>query len=78
MKTIKYYIAIYVLGAFLTNSYCKVHRWNDWVNENQGSVNKGLTPQEQVELKTFFASVFWPAYVLSRLSTAIVSCKIEC
>lgn len=76
----------YILGAFITNSYCRNCRWDDWVGPNWTEKRwvwkEGQQEMEDVEVestgalafsKTTGATILWPIYAASRACDAGVS-----
>lgn len=73
------FYASYVIGAFVTNSYCRNCRWDEW---------KGPRPEREMYasniefedslrfyghaafFKTSAATIFWPIYAASRACDA--------
>jgi len=56
---------IYVVMMFFTNSYCQVHRWDDWARDSQaGKIDAGMS--------TISATACWPIYWTSRAFTFAV------
>ena len=75
----KKWIALYLVGAMFTNSYIRVHRYGEWVKEykeNYPEARDGIM-QMDMFMCCMFGSVFWPVYVASKASDAIVSTKLK-
>lgn len=56
-------LAIYLVGGFLTNAYCQIHRWNNW-QESSSSIDENE--------KLIGATIMWPVYWAARASIALV------
>lgn len=59
---------VYLIGALFTNAYCRVYRWEDWV-DNEGRFSQ----EEPAEIRTVLSTLFWPVYVAGRGAEWIVS-----
>lgn len=74
MKKLVAGIVLYVIGGFLTNAYCQVHRWDDW-NVRKSSLydpDSGKASRRLVG-----ATVAWPVYWTSRASIWICRHSVE-
>ena len=71
MRTFMLCTILYFIGAFFTNSYCQVYRWEDWKDPNA----KYRTPKAVAMDKTVGATIGWPIYWTSRFTTHLVSPK---
>jgi hypothetical protein len=82
----KFLIALYIVGAFLTNSYVRQYRWDEW-NKNgikelysHGAV---VYTRDIDSVKSansfccFISTVLWPVYVVARVSDVIVCTNIK-
>ena len=56
-------LVFYVLGAILTNSYCQIHRHDDWAKNNRADAY----------IKTVAATLFWPLYWPSKVSLWVMT-----
>jgi hypothetical protein len=82
----KFLIALYVAGAFLTNSYVRQYRWDEW---NENSIKELYSLKKDVymrdiesvknknEVCAVSATILWPAYVAARVSDVIVCTNIK-
>lgn len=75
-------LVTYLLGALLTNSYCRNCRWDDWDKDDDPNW-RAMNPQAPFDpdpaLSTASATILWPVYVAARTADAVVNCatKIE-
>jgi hypothetical protein len=66
-------ICIYVVMAFMTNSYVRNYRYKDWANyENGTDLNAENRRSASAGLSVLFSTAFWPLYVGSRLTDSVV------
>jgi len=81
----KYLIGLYIVGAFLTNSYVRQYRLDEW---NKADIKElsNYTPVYQRDVKQqriennvacIFTTVLWPVYVVSRLSDLVVRIDVK-
>lgn len=75
-------LASYVIGAFITNSYCRNCRWDEWKGQTPTAETHPDSYSRQVAIEhhgmraffgTFGATIFWPIYAASRACDAGVS-----
>lgn len=52
-------VCVYFAGAFLTNSYIRNYRYDEW-------------PEVSAPPRSFLGTVLWPAYAAARASDAVV------
>ena len=67
----------YVVGGFVTNAYCRTHRWGDWIYQETRYNWKSEEYEEYDSTagswcKTTLATVFWPFYAMAKGSTWLV------
>lgn len=75
-------LATYVIGAFLTNSYCRNCRWNDWDQTNDLewiAKHPNMIADPDPVFATIGATILWPVYVAARACDVVVNyaTKIE-
>ena len=79
-------LMFYVAGAILTNSYVRMYRWNEWNNNSRAhlwSYMKSVSVYDLEEeyryngRKVFFATIFWPVYLLCVGADTMVCTKVE-
>lgn len=82
----KKWIALYITGALLTNSYVRIHRYDAWVERDRkvlGSYNPVETADDVKCIRmgndviSLITTILWPAYLAVRASDAIVSTKLK-
>ena len=82
-------LASYIIGAFITNSYCRNCRWGDWKGPDWTEkhiiwADRSCNEQKEIEVErkadavgAFFmtsgATILWPIYAASRICDAGVS-----
>ena len=71
MKKAGFWFAFYLGMMFVTNSYCQVYRWSEWAKPNKYE-HESYVADERAHIRTGFATVFWPAYWISRGSIFIL------
>lgn len=82
----KYLIALYITGAFLTNSYVRQYRIDEWENN---SIKELRSYQPTVYVRDvedtkrgnnfccFVSTVLWPAYIFVRISDIIICTNVK-
>lgn len=70
-KTITIILIIYFIGAFLTNSYVRQYRYDDWKEQSSAPNKDG-----GADLTVVVTTIIWPVYILSRLSDEIINLRI--
>lgn len=81
----KYLIGLYVVGAFLTNSYIRQYRLPEWDKADIKEINNYnpvyMKDIDMAKMGNKFvclvSTVFWPVYVVSRLSDVIVRTDVK-
>jgi hypothetical protein len=82
----KFLITLYIAGLFLTNSYVRQYRWDEW---NKNDIKELYSHGTDVYIRDidhvksgnnvccFLATVLWPVYVAARVSDVIVCTNIK-
>lgn len=81
----KKWIALYITGALLTNSYVRIHRYDAWVEQDRATLQAYTTELvshvDGIRINNRFgagaATILWPLYVAIVASDAIVSTKLK-
>lgn len=81
----KYLIGLYIVGAFLTNSYVRQYRLDEWnkadIKEvhNYSPVYKKDVDSIKIgnDFACLVATALWPVYVVSRLSDLVVRIDVK-
>lgn len=63
---------VYIAGGFLTNAYCQVYRWDDWVYRYFDRYGNFCVRDDSATQNTLWATIAWPVYWASRISFWIV------
>lgn len=71
------FILVYLVGGFLTNSYVRQYRQPVWIQEYQVAPVYPDTPAGRSAVLVVGATVFWPVYILSRVSDSLLSLGME-
>lgn len=81
----KYLIGLYIVGAFLTNSYVRQYRLDEWNKadlkelHNYQPVYQRDVEQQRIEnnVACLASTVLWPLYVVSKLSDVVVRTNVK-
>lgn len=75
----KKWIVLYLVGALFTNSYIRVHKYGEWVNEYKQDYpsTSDHARHMDISMSCLLGSAFWPIYIASKACDAIVSTKLK-
>lgn len=81
----KYLVGLYIVGAFLTNSYVRQYRLPEWNKtdiqelKNYQGISRISVSETRMcnDFNCLLSTVLWPVYVVSRLSDLVVRTDVK-